>query len=161
MKRSLYATFMDVGEATEDYARMGKGISEMKESYNAEEESYQFIDEDSATNEVESYSPSFDATQRCYVGEKIFEFIDNKRKNLAVGEDAKTNCLKVYLYNQLAENIYEAAKINTTIVIGDFDAKEITYNVKQNGNQIQGYVTITTDEKGDKTVTFTAGKYAA
>ena len=161
MNRSLYATFMDVGETTEDYARMGKGISEMKESYNAEEESYQFIDEDSATNEVESYSPSFDATQRCYVGEKIFEFIDNKRKNLAVGEEAKTNCLKVYLYNQLAENIYEAAKINTTIVIGDFDAKEITYNVKQNGNQTQGYVTITTDDKNNKTVVFTAGKYAA
>lgn len=161
MKRSLYATFMDVGETEEEFIRMGKGISEMKESYNAEEESYQFIDEDSATNEVESYSPSFDATQRCYVGEKIFEFIDNKRKNLAVGEDAKTNCLKVYLYNKLAENIYEAAKINTTIVIGDFDAKEITYNVKQNGDQTQGYVTITTAENGKKTVAFTAGKYTA
>lgn len=158
MKRSLYATFMNVGtETTPDYARMGKGISEMKEDYNAEEESNQYIHEDSATNEVLSYSPTFDVTQKCYVGEKIFEFVDEKRKNLAVEEDAKTDCLKVYLYSQLAENIFEAAKINTTLVIGDFDAKEITYNVKQNGNQETGYVTITTDGK----VTFTAGKYTA
>lgn len=42
MKRSLYATFMDVGTSTTpDYTRMGKGISEMDESYNAEEESNQ------------------------------------------------------------------------------------------------------------------------
>lgn len=161
MKRSLFATFMDVGTADkEDYARMGKGISEMKESYNAEEESNQYIHEDSATNEVVSYSPTFDVTQKCYVGEKIFEFVDEKRKNLAVEEDAKVNCLKVYLYNQLAENVYEAAKINTTLVIGDYDAKEITYNVKQNGNQTQGYVTIT--KEGEETkVTFTEGKYTA
>lgn len=158
MKRSLYATFMNVGISEKpDYARMGKGISEMKEAYNAEEESNQYIHEDSATNEVISYSPTFDVTQKCYVGEKIFEFVDEKRKNLAVEEDAKTDCLKVYLYSQLAENVFEAAKINTTLVIGDFDAKEITYNVKQNGNQETGYVTIS--EKGE--VTFTKGKYTA
>ena len=158
MKRSLFATFMNVGTAeAQDYARMGKGITEMKEAYNAEEESEQFIHEDSATNEVLSYSPTFDVTQKCYVGEKIFEFVDEKRKNLAVEEEAKTDCLEVYLYSQLAENVYEAAKINTTIVIGDFDAKEITYNVKQNGNQETGYVTIDAEGK----VTFTAGKYAA
>jgi hypothetical protein len=158
MKRSLYATFMNVGTSEKpDYARMGKGISEMKEAYNAEEESNQYIHEDSATNEVISYSPTFDVTQKCYVGEKIFEFVDEKRKNLAVEEDAKTDCLKVYLYSQLAENVFEAAKINTTLVIGDFDAKEITYNVKQNGNQETGYVTIS--ENGE--VTFTKGKYTA
>ena len=61
------------------------------------------------------------------------------------------------MYSQLAENVFEAAKINTTLVIGDFDAKEITYNVKQNGNQETGYVTIS--ENGE--VTFTKGKYTA
>lgn len=158
MKRSLYATFMNVGNATKsEYARMGKGISEMKEAYNAEEESNQYIHEDSATNEVVSYSPTFDVTQKCYANEPIFEFIDEKRKSLAVEEDAKTDCLKVYLYSQLAENVYEAAKINTTIVLGDFDAKEITYNVKQNGNQTMGYVTIAEDG----TISFTEGKYSA
>lgn len=161
MKRSLFATFMNIGTATEpNYAKMGKGISEMKEAYNAEEETNQWIDEDVPTNELVSYAPSFDVTQRCYAGEKIFEFIDGKRDDLAVEEDAKTDCLKVYLYKQLAENVYKASKINTTIVIGDFDAKEITYNVKQNGNQTQGYVTIT--KEGDETkVVFTAGKYTA
>lgn len=157
MKRSLYATFMDVGESEEeDFVRMGKGISEMDESYNAEEESNQWIDEDSPTNEVESYAPSFEVTQRCYVGEKIFEFIDKKRKSLATNEEAKTNCLKVYLYNKLAENVYEAAKINTTIVLDTFNAKEIAYSVKQNGNQETGYVTI-----AEGKVTFKAGKYSA
>lgn len=158
MKRSLYATFMNVGDTTQaKYERMGKGISEMKEAYNAEEESNQYIHEDSATNEVVSYSPTFDVTQKCYANEPIFEFIDEKRKTLAVEEDAKTECLKVYLYSQLAENVYEASKINTTIVLGDFDAKEITYNVKQNGNQTIGYVTIAEDG----TITFTEGKYSA
>lgn len=158
MKRSLYATFMNIGTSDDpSYTRMGKGISEMKESYNAEEESNQYIHEDSATNEVISYNPTFDVTQKCYADEPIFLFIDELRKNLAVEEDAKTDCLKVYLYNQLADNVYEAALINTTIIIGDFDAKEITYNVKQNGDQTTGYVTIASDG----TVTFTEGEYSA
>lgn len=57
----------------------------------------------------------------------------------------------------MAENVYEAAKINTTIVLDTFNAKEIAYSVKQNGNQEVGYVTIESDGK----VTFTAGKYSA
>ncbi len=157
MKRSLYASFMDIGGSNgENFVRMGKGISEMSEAYNAEEESNQYIHEDSATNELISYSPTFDVTQKCYADEPIFMFVDELRKNLAVEEDAKVNCLKVYLYSQLAENVYEAAKINTTIVISDFDAKEITYSVKQNGDQEKGYVTI-----NDGQVTFTAGEYSA
>lgn len=157
MKRSLYATFMNVGTSqSPSYARMGKGISEMDESYNAEEESTQYIHEDSPTNEVESYNPSFDVTQKCYEDEPIFEFIDAKRKALATNEDAKTDCLKVYLYNKLADNVYEAAKINTTIVISSFNAKEISYAVKQNGDQKTGYVTI---ESGG-TITFTEGTYS-
>ena len=158
MKRSLYATFMNVGTSSSpNYARMGKGISDMDESYNAEEESTQYIHEDSPTNEVESYNPSFDVTQKCYEDEPIFEFIDAKRKALATDEDAKTDCLKVYLYNKLADNVYEAAKINTTIVISSFNAKEISYAVKQNGDQKTGYVTIASGG----TVTFTEGTYSA
>ncbi len=158
MKRSLYALFLNLGTAsTPDYTRMGKGIAEMQEAYNAEEESNQWIHEDSPTNEVTSYSPSFDVTQKCYENEPIFEYIDEKRKNLATGEDAKTDGLKVYFNNKLANNVYEAAKIGITIVISNYDAKEISYALKQNGNQTKGYVTIATGGG----ITFTEGTYSA
>lgn len=158
LKRSEYATFLDTtpAETTETYTRMGKGISEMEESYNPEEESEQYIDEDTPTNSVESYSPAFDASQRCYLGEKIFEFVDEMRMKLATGSDAETSALKVYLYRKLAENVYKAQKINCTIVINSFSGKEIGYAVKQNGNPIDGYVTISSGN-----VTFTAGEYTA
>ena len=128
----------------------------MEESYNPEEESEQYIDEDTPTNSVESYSPAFDASQRCYLGEKIFEFVDEMRMKLATGSDAETSALKVYLYRKLAENTYKAQKINCTIVINSFSGKEIGYAVKQNGNPTDGYVTIAAGK-----VTFTAGEYTA
>lgn len=158
LKRSEYATFLDTTptEDAETYIRMGKGISEMEESYNPEEASEQYIDEDTPTNSVESYSPAFDASQRCYLGEKIFEFVDEMRMKLATGSDAETSALKVYLYRKLAENVYKAQKINCTIVINSFSGKEIGYAVKQNGNPIDGYVTISAGK-----VTFTAGEYTA
>lgn len=158
IKRSEYATFLDTtpDESTETFVRMGKGISEMDESYNPEEESEQYIDEDTPTNSVENYAPAFDATQRCYLGEKIFEFIDDMRMRLATGSDAETHALKVYLYRKLAENVYKAQKINCTVVINNFSGKEIGYAVKQNGNAVDGYVTISAGK-----VTFTAGEYSA
>ena len=61
------------------------------------------------------------------------------------------------MYNKLADNVYEAAKINATIVLNTFNAKEIAYAVKQNGDQVEGYVTIASGG----TVTFTEGTYHA
>lgn len=156
-KRSAYATFLNTGtKVTPTWQRMGKGISEMEQAYNAEEESEKYIDEDSATNSVTSYAPAFEVEQKCYAGEKIFEYIDKKRRDRAIESDAETQTLDVFMYDKKAEGVYGAELSDAIVVISKFSGDVIGYSVKKNGDPVQGYVTIQ-----DKTVTFKEGEYSA
>ena len=96
IKRSLFATFINTspsGEA-EVWARMGKGITSQKISYNPNVTTEQYIDEDNATSSVDSYAPSLDGSQTCYKGEPVFTYIDGLRQKRAVGKELETQVLR-------------------------------------------------------------------
>lgn len=161
LKRSLLAHCLNIGTTeSQTWERMGKGISEMAMSYNPEEESVKYIHEDSSTNELTGYNVTSDVTQKCYKGEAIFEYIDEKRKARAIGGDAETQMLDIYMYDELGEGVYSAEMSQVTVVISEFSGESISYAVKRNGDPTIGYVTITTE--GDtKKIVFTAGKFSA
>ncbi len=157
IKRSRFATFLNVGtSAAPNYARFGKGVEEQKINYNPETESTKYIHEDSATTEVSGYAPAYDTTQKTYENEPIFEYMYEKMRLRAIGDQAKSDDLKVYMFKKLAEGIYEAEKCNVIVTITEFDGAEIGYTVNENGDPISGYVTIT-----NGAVTFTEGEYTA
>ena len=109
IKRSRFATFLNVGtSAAPNYARFGKGIEEQKINYNPETETVKYIDEDSSTTEVTGYAPAYDTTQKTYENEPIFEYMYEKMRLRAIGDQAKSDDLKVYMFRKLAEGIYEA-----------------------------------------------------
>ena len=148
IKRSLFATFINTtpgdGEAT--WAKMGKGITSQKISYNPTVTTEQYIDEDNAYSSVDSYAPSLDGTQTCYKGEPVFEYIEALRQARAVGADLETEVLFVYLYDG-AENAYKAEKNACVIQLGDYGGDgggsvQLTYTIGLNGDPEKGTATI-------------------
>lgn len=162
IKRSAYASFLNTGTtSSQTWKRMGQGISEMDLDYNPEEEEEKYIHQDSLTHMLTAYAPAADVEQKCYSGEPIFEYVDQKRKTRAVEADAETQVLDVFLYDKKAENIYGAELNDAIIVINTFSGESISYSVKRNGDPKVGYATITPGSSGaDPTITFTEGEYS-
>ena len=158
IKRSLFATFINTtpGDGEPTWAKMGKGITSQKITYNPTVTTEQYIDEDNAYSSVDSYAPSLDGTQTCYKGEPVFEYIEALRQKRAVGNDLETEVLFVYLYDG-TENAYKAEKNACVIQLGDYGGDgggsvQLTYTIGLNGDPVQGTATI-----ANSTVTFTAG----
>ena len=157
IKRSEFAAFLNItpGEAA-TYARMGKGITGQTISYNPSTTSETYIHEDAATTSVDSYAPSINTPQTCYAGEPVFEFVDGLRRSRAVGADAETDILLVYLYASEGSSAYAAEKCNAAISIEEFGGDggaptSITYTISLNGDPEIGTATVNAG-----TVSFTA-----
>ena len=158
IKRSLFATFINTtpGDGTATWARMGKGITSQKISYNPTVTTEQYIDEDNAYSSVDSYAPSLDGTQTCYKGDPVFEYIDGLRKKRAVGSELVTEVLFVYMYGDGAA--FAAEKNACVIQLGDFGGDgggslQMTYTVGLNGNPEIGTAAV-----ANGVPTFTAAK---
>ena len=156
IKRSLFATFINTTPGVEapTWAKMGKGITSQKISYNPTVTTEQYIDEDNAYSSVDSYAPSLDGTQTCYKGEPVFEYIEALRQARAVGKALETEVLFVYLYDG-DKNAYKAEKNACVIQLGDYGGDgggnvQLTYTIGLNGDPVQGTATI-----AEGNVTFT------
>lgn len=92
-KRSTFMAFLNTTPgSTATWSRMGKGITGQTINYNPQTTTEQYIDEDNATTDVDSYQPSIQTPQTVHVGEPCFEFVNELRKKRAVGDDARTEC---------------------------------------------------------------------
>ena len=147
IKRSLFATFINTtpGTETATWARMGKGITSQKISYNPNVTTEQYVDEDNATSSVDSYAPSLDGTQTCFKGEPVFEYIDGLRQKRAVGPALETEVLFVYMYTN--EGGYAAEKNKCVIQLGEYGGDgggnvQMTYTVGLNGDPEIGTATV-------------------
>ena len=148
IKRSLFATFINTAPGSESpvWAKMGKGITSQKISYNPNVTTEQYIDEDNAYSSVDSYAPSLDGQQTCYKGEPVFEYIESLRQARAVGADLETEVLFVYLYDGDG-NAFKAEKNACVIQLGDYGGDgggsvQLTYTIGLNGDPVKGTATI-------------------
>lgn len=157
VKRSQFASFLNTtptGQAPV-WGRMGKGITSASVSYNPTVNDEQYIHEDSGTKELDSYAPTMAGEQTAYKGDAVFDYVDSLRQNRAVGDDAKTELLMVYIYDKEEDGKYKAEKQEVAISINEFGgeaggAVTISYDVGFCGEPEIGTATIT-----DGTVTFT------
>lgn len=158
-KRSTLMAFLNTTpDTTETWSRMGKGITGQTINYNPQTTTEQYIDEDNATTDVDSYQPSIQTPQTVYVGEPCFEFVNKLRKSRAVGDDARTEILLVDAFSG-GDTGYPAEKNVCSIQIDDFggDAGKpisITYTLNMVGDPVQGTFSASTK-------TFTASTAAA
>lgn len=154
VKRTEFATFLNVGtKSVPVWARMGKGITGQTVAYNPNVTEEQYIHEESGTSSVESYKVNVPTPQTAYKGDKVFDFVDNIRRQRLVGAEAETEILFVYLYEKTVadtKTTYAAEKNSCAIQIDDFggDAGNpvvLNYTVNLNGDPVLGAVEMTTD----------------
>lgn len=138
-----------------NWAIYGNGISSGATNYSVNETEEQYIIDELATTVPEGYKVSMPTTQKCMIGDEVFDFVDDIRMNLKTGSDASTEVLKVYKYKTVSgqTNKFKAQKFAATVSIdGDFGGDggktpEINYKVNLNGTPVNGSVTIGADGK--------------
>jgi len=143
VKRSEFATYMDVTPSTEVYKLVGVGVVSAEISYNPNVVSETFIHENNANSEVEGYAPTMPLEAVCVNGDDIFEFIDELRKTRAILDDAHTSIVNVWLYETPAGTVYPAEQQDVTISIDSFGgdggaATRINYTIHYRGDPVDG-----------------------
>lgn len=158
IKRSKFASFLNTapGETSPVWSRFGKGVTSQTVSYNPESNTEQYIDEDSSTTTLDRYAPTMDGQMTAYKGEAVFDFVDELRRKRAVGSDAETDVLLVYIYDaEGGATSYPAEKQHVNVQIDDFGGEAggslpINFTVNFMGDPVLGTVTIS-----NGTATFT------
>ena len=157
VKHSEIPAFLDVTPSTDtpSYKIAGNFQTAGDRTYEATESEENYINEDGATTDVESYKVSLDENEmKCVKGDPVFDYVDGLRYNLATGTAAETTVLLVDKYEYTDEEgtiKYRAQKFKCSISISKQsrqggEISKITYKVNCNGDPTNGTVTITGGE---------------
>lgn len=103
MKRHLLRHFVDIKmdptyEAS-DYHLLGEGISSLTEEFNAEEETEQWINQESGSTDIKSYTPSIEVERQDVDQDDtaLTEWFDKMIDTLPTGKSAATSYIRVRL----------------------------------------------------------------
>ena len=135
--------------ATPTWALMNKGIESGTVAFNPITNERHFIADKNQTQEVAGFAKTLDVKQFAYKEDPTFEFIDGLFFNEAIGAEAKTNLLQVFLYKSESKTEEIPAKLTpVTIAIGEHAVEggeqlQLGYNVLFSGDSVKGKVTIT------------------
>lgn len=149
VKRSEFATFLNTtpAGASPKWSRFGKGVTSQSVAYNPTVGNEHYIDEDNATASVDAYAPTINTPQVAYKNNPVFDYVDGLRRSRAIGDDACTDILMVYLYDKQSDGSYPAEKQRVCISVTDFGGDagnplNITYDIGFVGDPVAGKVTI-------------------
>lgn len=140
-KRSDIVTFIDITPSSSPtWAIVGDYSTDGTLSYDVETSDDHFITKDSKTVVINNYSVSMDQEQYCYVGDEVFDYIDNLRITRATGDDARTHYLNVYKYD-VTNSEYKAEYGDCTITITSIggpgnEKPKIGYTINMEDNTI-------------------------
>lgn len=140
-KSSLMAYFINTGTvALPVWAPLGKGVTSMPLAYNPQKSTETYIHEDNATTSLDSYqvTAALDITLWDSTSAPAHAYLENMRKNRAVGADAETQILEV----DLSTTSPYDAELNDAVVSVD------TFTVE--GGKPQ-QLSVTIDYNGDPT----------
>lgn len=152
MKRHLLRHFvdikMDTSYAASEFHLLGEGISSLTEEFNAEEETQQWINEESGTTDIKSYTPSIDVERQNVDQDDsdLSDWFDEMIDTLPTGKSAATSYIRVRLVG--SGPTYPAILQPCVVTVGS------------TGGDAGGNVTdtITLGSRGDKIKgTFTVG----
>lgn len=144
IKRSKFATFLNTGtKAAPVWSRFGKGVTEQTVDYGTNVTEEQYIDEDSARSSVEGYKLNIPSPMTAFVGDPIFDFVDELRIQRRILSEAETECLFVYLYKDEESGAYPAEKMDCAIKINSFggpanESVKLDYDVVPSGDPVHG-----------------------
>ena len=134
---------------TNTWALMNKGIEGATVAFNTEVGEHHYIADKNATRNVQSIGKALDVTQFAYKDDPTFEFIDDLFFTEAIGAEAETNILEVFIYRADDPTGAIPAKLTPAIIELGEQAKEgglqlaHSYNVLFSGDSVKGTVVIT------------------
>jgi hypothetical protein len=145
VKRSEFKTFIDTTPAsTPTWSLLGVGVTTGAINYNPEVTTETYIHEDNATTTVERYAPTFPIEAQANNGDAVFEYIDGLRRSRAIGSNAETDILLVYLYETpVSTDQYPAELQPVSIQIDSFGGDggtitRINFTINFRGNPTTG-----------------------
>lgn len=146
IKRSQIAHFLNTtpGKVTATYARIGPGVPELRPEMGPQNETNQYIHEDTATIDVIGYEPSIAVEMECIAGDDVFDYIEGLYMDRAVLDDAVTDLVEVFLYKTPTGKAYPAIKQGVAVEInqgpgGPANEKpKIAYTLRYRGDPVQG-----------------------
>lgn len=143
------------------YVRIKKSTS-LKLTMNPQEEEFDYIADESPTNELVDYKPSIDQDLVMYAGEPDYEMIWGYMYELRTGSDAHTGCMVVFMHRPVdakGNDIpvgdttakvagYRAWLTDSIISIQDMDAteKKLNFKVLFGGGIARGIATMSKEE---------------
>lgn len=150
IKSSQVKSFMNtVPGGTASYDLIGDGVTSLKMNYNPKTTEETYIHQDTASISVDSYAPVIPVEMTAKIGDEVFEFIDGLRKARAVGADAETSIVNVWLYEAAVAGAYPAEKQDVSIQIDDVTIEggspvKINYTINYVGDAVIGTFNPTT-----------------
>ena len=120
MKREQLAHFVDTTMcgSTPNYVLLGDGISSLTEEFNAETETSQWINQESGTTTLKSYTPSFDVERQDCTDDECREWIKEIINTLPTGEDAETYVVRVDKSSANTDGTYPAVRRKFVVSAG-------------------------------------------
>lgn len=144
IKSSQVKLFIDTTpDATATYSLIGDGVKSWKINYNPKTTEEHYVHQDTGSTSVDSYAPTLPVEMTAKVGDAAFEYIDSLRKARAVGEDAETDIITVWLYEAPTSGAYPAEKQPVSVQIDDITVEggvpvSINYTINYVGDAVQG-----------------------
>lgn len=144
VKKHLIALYLNAGTAqTPEWFRIKKSTA-LSLALNPEQKEYDYIVDESPTTELDKYKPSINQALTMYKGEADYEFVFERFYKLSVGEEAKTECLVVFMQETEGENTFKAWKTDAVISVSELNAVDstITFDILFGGTTKKGTATV-------------------
>lgn len=141
--RSKVHAYMNMGTAeTPEWSRCGKGWTKLGENPNAQTESTQYIDEDSATEDTVSYSPKYNFECDLMYTEETIKKIYDIAKQRKTGSDCVVDMVFVDAFEDAAsDGTYTAYRESLAVAVSSLDGtKKMTMSGSLNcqGDGVKG-----------------------
>ncbi len=111
LKRSLFQVYLKTGmttgeNPTEIWSLVGPGVSSLNITYNPDEESQQYVNEDTATSTVKGYKPTIDLSayyegtvaSGIYTLDSTIAYLHGLKLARKIGTEADSEILLAYLF---------------------------------------------------------------
>jgi hypothetical protein len=157
LKKHLNYLFINTAPGSavgsEEWARVGKS-TEWTDTMNAKTSTYDYIEDSSPTDVIESYQPSTSMPLTADIGDPVYEYVFDLYSRQET--DATTKAMRVFQNkNSTGDSIAQVT--NCTITIENFNIATgvITFVMKQSGTPIPGTAEVVqgTDTNGNITYT--------
>jgi hypothetical protein len=144
IKKYHVALFVNSGTPTVPVWKRIQKSTDNTITMNAETKTFDYIVDESPTDEVDRYKPSLSQPITMYKGNEDYEFFFDKFFDQAVGDDAHAEILIVF-YGADVASAYKAWKSSCVLILDNMNPVEstITANINFNGTTDKGTAVVT------------------